>query len=270
MGGPRTDRVKRVKPKGRPAAGRLVEPLLIAVGFLTILPTARNVTAERNARWAVACFPIVGAMIGLPLLGLAKLGADLPRLSVSVFAVVGLAVLSGGLHLDGLADTVDGFAAAHEDLGDPAKILEVMKDPFVGFFGILAVMVVLMLKVAMIEMIPTQRLAVAVLVVPVLGRFPLLIFIPFLNYVRSLGAASLFSRAGSGEFLVGGVLTATVALVGGAAAVAALAAVTGWGILLALYFTRRLGGYTGDVLGFTVETSEVVALLAVALTLRYI
>lgn len=239
----------------------LSEPLRIAVGFLTIVPFSRDFNSDRAAKWAVAVFPIAGLMIGLVLFGLASLMNGLPRITTSIVLVVSLAILSGGIHLDGLSDTVDGLLAGHKK-GDTDRTLEVMRDPLVGFFGLLAVLLLFLLKIAFLQCIPPRQLGSAVLVLPILGRYPLLILITFLDYVRPQGAGSTFSQTGISQFAAGSLITFFIAIPLGAAALLSLSAVIAWSVIIALSFQRRIGGYTGDILGAAVETSEVVALIA--------
>ena len=102
--------------------------LLAALQFLTILPVKRNFTSEQMGRSTV-CFPVVGLIIGAILLGLhyvlifCCLRLLLMRLLLTV-----LVVLSGGLHLDGLADTIDGLAGHRT----PERRLEIMRDSRIG------------------------------------------------------------------------------------------------------------------------------------------
>jgi adenosylcobinamide-GDP ribazoletransferase len=105
--------------------------LLAAFQFLTILPVKRSFTSEQVGR-ASAYFPVVGAVIGLALAGINYLlGLILPEEVVNVILIALLAVFSGGLHLDGLADTMDGIAGHRT----PEKRLEIMRDSRIGGFA---------------------------------------------------------------------------------------------------------------------------------------
>ena len=105
--------------------------LLAAIQFLTILPVKRNFTSEQTGR-STAFFPVVGIIIGLILFGLHwLLHLFLPNALVNILLLTSLVVLTGGLHLDGLADTMDGMAGHRT----AERRLEIMHDSRIGGIG---------------------------------------------------------------------------------------------------------------------------------------
>jgi adenosylcobinamide-GDP ribazoletransferase len=170
-------------------------------------------------------------------------------------------LLTGGLHLDGLADSADAWVGGH---GDRERTLDIMKDPRSGPAAVSALVLVLLLKFAALAALLQGGAGAVLLLAPLLGRTALLGMLLTTPYVRAggLGAAiagHLPRRAG---------LAVLLAAALGACFVAdgwkALLAVLGVGWLLRRAFLARLGGVTGDTLGATVELAEAAALLALA------
>lgn len=212
---------------------------------------------------AVVWFPVVGVLIGLVVGGVwAGASGAWPVIVAAAIAVAADALLTGGLHLDGLADTGDGLLPALT----PERRLAVMSDPTVGAFGAVALVVVLLLRFAAFAAGPAKVWIVAALwcgsrtaaaVVLLVGR-----------YARADGLASAFRTAASRRLrlaavIVLGVLMSVSAAVvdrpgHGTAALGAEAVVVA-GLTGVAY--RRVGGYTGDVLGASIVLGETAGLL---------
>jgi adenosylcobinamide-GDP ribazoletransferase len=239
---------------------RLGRAALAAVAFLTRIPVGRLALGADDVGRGVLFFPAVGAGVGA-LVGLVAESLD-TVLSVYLaagVAVVVEAVLTGGIHLDALADAADGLGA-----GSRERALEVMRDPAVGSFGALALGLDLLLKVGAVSLLALDRNAVAALA----GAFALgraaPIALAWLPYARSgPGSGRALTDGpswprGLGLVLAGAIAVAAFgwdvfAVVGGAAAGA---------FVVGAVAQRRLGGVTGDVLGAGVEVSTLGALLA--------
>jgi adenosylcobinamide-GDP ribazoletransferase len=239
-----------------------VRDLLVACRYLTVLPLPPSRTAGDLGR-AAGWFPLVGAILGglLAVWDLA-LGRLVPPLLGAV-AVVGLwALLTGGLHLDGLADSADGLGASF----DRDEALAIMRDPRIGAYGVTAIALVLGLKVAALAGLRPDLSWRAVGVAAVLGRLGPLLLARLCPPARSEGAGHAFALGvGGGGVALGSLIALAVALgllgpwgaVPVAATVAAAAA-------FAAYLSWRLGGFTGDCLGAQVELTEALCLVAVA------
>ena len=159
--------------------------------------------------------------------------------------------------MDGLADTFDALGSGRDREG----MLQVMRDPHVGTFGVVAVGCVLILKFSLLLKLPQGGWRALVLF-PALGRMGLLVPLCSLPYLRGEGKVSPFLPPRRGTFLRGLLFTAVLgALFYGLRGLLALSLVLGFCYLLSSFFQRRLGGMTGDVLGATVEMAEVVSLL---------
>jgi len=251
--------------------------LRTALSLFTVIPAGAGAElGEGEAAAAVLWLPAVGLLLGGPaagvLLGVAAGGDAGPRRLLGAVLAVGLlALLTGGLHLDGLADTVDGLGSRR-----PAEqALEIMRRSDVGPMGVAALVLVLLIQVAAVAAVPRPSLAAAALVLAaVTGRVAIV-----------LATGSPAARPGGFGALVAGQTTTadrelTAALFAVAVVVAGLLA-GGWalaargmiaalagllaGTLLQAAARRRLGGTTGDVFGAILEFSTTAALVAAAL-----
>jgi adenosylcobinamide-GDP ribazoletransferase len=235
--------------------------LILALRFLTVVPVpgreSEGPSALGRAAW---WFPVVGLMLGSALAVVARAADALfPPLVAAALIVAAWKVATGGIHLDGLADSLDGLAGR-----DAPRRLAIMRDSRIGVFGAAGLILLFLLAVtALAELSTSLRLRVLVLA-PVLGRVtPLLagVWLPPATPGRGLGAAfaaGLSRWAGLVHTAAGCALAAWLL---GAWGVAVSAGAWGLALLAAAFVARRLGGLTGDVLGAVVEVTELMALL---------
>ena len=164
-----------------------------AIRFLTILPLPGGANpGERVLGGALPFFPVVGLLIGAVIAGADwGLGRIFPIGVTSVFTVIFLIAVSGGLHIDGLADTADGFFSARPREG----ILAIMKDSRTGPMGVAAVVCVVALKIALIASVTGPWRWWVLMITPLAGRCALLVHLALLPYVRPEGGlAGIFHR----------------------------------------------------------------------------
>lgn len=205
-------------------------------------------------------FPLVGALVGV-ILGLLRLMAQPIAGEAFGAAVVvcGLAFLTRGMHLDGLADTLDALGSGRDREG----MLQVMKDSPIGAFGALGISALLILKFSLLLPLGGWK---PVVLFPCLGRAGLLIPMARLPYLRRKGMLSPFHPLQGDVALKGFLFTAALAvLLGGLKGLLALGLVIVFCLLFSHYLRKRIGGMTGDTLGATVEVAEVVALIGLNL-----
>jgi adenosylcobinamide-GDP ribazoletransferase len=227
---------------------------LVAFRYLTILPLPPSRVAVDLGR-AAGWFPLVGLVLG-GCLALASLVVDrvLPPGVAAMLLVALWAALTGGLHLDGLADTCDGLGGGWSR----ERALSIMRDARSGPYGVTGIVLVVGLKAVALASLPDGLVWRALLVAPVLGRTGPLLVVRLCPPARPEGAGhSLAVGARLPSLLAGGLVAAavSVATLGpwGALPLGAVGAAA-WG--LAAYLRRRLGGFTGDTLGALVETTE--------------
>jgi adenosylcobinamide-GDP ribazoletransferase len=239
-----------------------VSGLALAIRYLTILPVPGGAADSPGALGrASAWFPLVGAGLGGVLVLVDSLTGHVFSPWVSAVLTVAVwKVATGGLHLDGLADCLDGLAGR-----DAGHRLAIMRDSRIGTFGAAGLALVLMLEVVALMELPLSVRWRVLLAAPTIGRAmpPLLarLFDPARPDGQGAAFAAGVARSGAG-LAVAIALAAAFALLGtpglAAGCVAALAAWCGAALL-----ARRLGGITGDVLGAAVEGAELVAVLTV-------
>jgi len=233
-----------------------------AFAFLTVLPVGQKngIPVERLGR---AYFPAVGAAVGLAAGAVFFFVAGLAHtLLAAVAALATLAILTGGLHLDGLVDAADGLLTG----ADPEQRLAIMRDPRAGAFGVVAVVLLLLAEVAALSALPPVRGAVALVTAGTLSRWGVLGLVVALPYARLEG----LGRASSGghralDLGLGTALAAVVFLLdwrrAALAAVLVLLSILGIGVLA----KTRIGGATGDVYGAAAEVGQLATLLAFAI-----
>lgn len=236
----------------------------LAFAFLTRLPFRSGARPEAGALAQAAwAFPIAGILVGV-IGGIAFEIGDRLGLPINAMALlaVGVTVLvTGGLHEDGLADTMDGLGGA----ADRETALAIMRDSRTGAFGVLALVFSVGLRVAALAALPDTRVAVSALVAAhAVSRGLLPTVMLWFDPARGdgLGAdAGRPSPPGATAAALIGLLVALVALGMGRGILAMVLAVVVMMALAALA-RRRIGGYTGDVLGAAQQSGEIVMLLA--------
>ncbi|MFF5572414.1 adenosylcobinamide-GDP ribazoletransferase [Streptomyces luteogriseus] len=253
-----------------------LDGLRFAFGTLTVIPVRVTRWDREAARGGMLCAPLAGLAVGAVAAGLGLmlllLGAGAPLAAVATVAVP--AVLTRGLHLDGLADTADGLGS-----GKPAEdALRIMKQSDIGPFGVIALVLVLLAQVSALAQAydaSWARGACAAVVSATLARLALTLAaragVPAAR-PEGLGAAV------AGVVPPRGAAVAAVAVAGGAAAAGALLGPydtvrTVLAVVLSLaaaeallrHCTRRFGGVTGDVFGGLAETAATTALVVLSL-----
>ena len=220
-----------------------------AVAFLTRLPVP--VPAEPSLDRAAAFFPLVGLLVGGIAAGVRALGDQiLPPLPATLLAVAAALLVTGALHEDGLADVADGLGA-HVSR---ERRLEILRDPRVGTFGALALIVAVGLVITTVGALDTEDAARALIAAHVLSRWAMLPVSRVLGPAREGGAGALL-RVKTPALIVATVLAAAIAVaVGAAAAILAAAAASA---VAAAVLQRGLGGVTGDGYGATAKLAEV-------------
>jgi adenosylcobinamide-GDP ribazoletransferase len=237
--------------------------LSIAFQLLTILPVRAPVhwnpgDSGRAAGW----YPFVGLLIGaLVATAYAVLGFRFSPLVTAALSLTLWVVLTGGLHLDGLADCCDGLLYA----GNPERRLEIMKDSHMGAFGGIGLFLALLLKISALASLPVGHSFTAILLAASLGRW-FIVVAGFQPPARPGGMGADFSSdLQSSALLWGGLIPLLLAVYLGIQGIMALG-VTSLGVLFVLRFARaRIGGVTGDVFGLVVEAAEILTLIVFTL-----
>lgn len=240
-------------------------PFWIALQFLSSLPIRLPgmPTPQQSGR-SLLFYPLVGLLFGVLLLALNQVLEGSPLLLHAALLLGAWVMLSGGLHLDGLADSADAWLGG---FGDRERTLVIMKDPRSGPIAVVTLVVVLLLKFSAALALIDAHSSLGLLLAPVIARAAMLAL--FLNtpYVRPGGlgqalADHLPRRAGL-RVLASVVLFCV--LMGGWAAAWVLLVCTGGFFWLRRLMVQRLGGSTGDTAGAMLELLETLVLVTLAL-----
>ncbi len=247
--------------------GAELRSALMAVQFLTRIPVPQIAAYDPNwLQHAAKYFPLVGAVVGC-VAAAVLLAASIvfPQPIPIVLAVMAAVLLTGGLHEDGLADSADGLFGG----ATPERRLAIMKDSRIGTFGVLALALVLGLKFAALLALDPVMAAYILIAAHTGSRFAAVIAMAALPYAGDPALSkttSVATRISVGSLAVG---AATVTAVGLAvlpmatfAACLILGLIAGGAVGWLAW--RRIGGYTGDVLGAVEQVYEAAFLCAAA------
>jgi len=242
-------------------------PFWIALQFLSSLPVRLpGMPAPREVGRSLLCYPLVGLLFGLLLWLASHLLQGTPAPLHAALLLTLWVLLSGALHLDGLADSADAWLGG---FGDRERTLRIMKDPRSGPIAVVTLVLVLLLKFCALWVLVEQGVGAQLLLAPLIGRAAMLGLFLVTPYVRPGGLGQALAehlpRRAAGWTLLGS--AGLCLLVGGWSA--------GWILVLALavfawlrhLMCRRLGGTTGDTAGAMLELLELAVVLGLALGL---
>jgi len=269
------------KAGGSVGLGRLWEDLAQALALLTIIPVPSPAGGRvaASAR-CVVFFPVVGALVGGALWGLdAVLAATLPSLVRAALLLILLLVITGGLHLDGLADTCDGLFSRAAG----RRAAEIMRDSRVGALGAAGLCLGLLLRFSLFASLAGPWCGPALLVAAVTGRQAMVLSMGLFPAPPGVGLSQAFARQvtrgrlTASLVITAAIVAATLMVTAGrlgaiepvgdtplwpAAAVAtAVVVALACGLGVAWLVHRRLGGVGGDAYGAVNELTESALLL---------
>ena len=250
---------------------RFLRPVILAIMLMTRLPLPRKLYqlpfTERDHQNSAFYYPVVGALLAAILIAAHFLLSYFLPTNIQAVVLLCLWVwLTGALHLDGLADCMDAYAASHKSA---ENALTVMQDPQTGSMGVVSIALVLLLKFSVLSVLVVNppHLLLALLLSSIGSRFFVLVYMVTTPYVRKNGIAEKMAIYGRWPALV--LLTIGLSVI----AFLTTAPFTVICIILVLGLTllwwraiwlKKIGGYTGDCLGAFIELSESAALLAIA------
>ena len=234
--------------------------LIVAARYLTIAPIPGRPNQGMDRLGAAApWFPVIGLAIGAVLVILERVTRVMfPPLLGALLVVTAWKLATGGLHLDGLADCLDGLVGR-----DAAHRLAIMRDSRIGAFGAIGLILVLLLEIAAFAELPARWRSGMLLVAPAIARAAAVGLAKIFPSARREGQGAAF-RAGlgwRGATMAILVATASAVLVLGWLGLVVVALAFATTFALAAYLSRRLSGITGDVMGAAIEVAELTALL---------
>lgn len=253
----------------------LPQDLAQAFGFLTILPIPAAVRAAPSEEGAgrrrplarcLHLFPVVGGVVGAVAAAVWALahGVGLPPAVAAGLAVATAVLITGGLHEDGLGDVADGFGGGRTR----DDKLRIMRDSRIGSFGVLALLLVVVLKISALAALPMAAGAAALVAAGALSRAVLPAILRGLPSARSAGLGADAGRPHRWQvaIAVALALVLTVLVFAPAAATAAAAGAAVGAGAIAVIARRQIGGQTGDVCGAAQQLSDVAVLIALVAT----
>lgn len=241
-----------------------VMDFITAFQFLTRIPlvTLSEWSVESFGR-SVKFFPMIGALLGLLLFGIVAVlqnfwGLRVPIHMMAIGVIIIEIFITGGLHCDGLMDTVDGIFSGRSR----ERMLEIMKDSRVGAFGAMAFSLLVVVKYSVIMDIEPMVLPLALFVMPIVGRLAVVMGITLYPYARVDGLGKAFYQCSHYQTLfVAGIIALLLLVPLGTMALMSAAVGVVFAVSFCQYVSKKLGGLTGDVYGAVIELTEIVALV---------
>ena len=238
----------------------MIRGLIFSLQFLTRIPI--NIQVEMNSiniSKSTFFFPFIGMLIGAVSAAAYYIGLFIGKDIAALFAVLALIFITGGLHIDGLSDTCDGFFSSRKR----ERILEIMKDSHSGTFGVIAVVLDILVKYILFSRLQAN-------VIPILmlscanARLNAVMLMCFTKCARPGGMGAMFSgNSNKKYFYLGATLyVALTIMVFNYKFLVPLAAAFIVALLIAYKSYKTIGGLTGDVYGASIEISEIVSILA--------
>ncbi len=227
--------------------------ILLMLTFLTRIPVKLSFEFKReDFIRGIIYVPFIGFIIGAMLWAIAQLGSFMDKPVVILLIWTAYIWITGGLHIDGLADTVDGiFSNRSRD-----RVLEIMKDSRIGAFGVLSIIIIYAFNFVIGIYIDYKYF----LLIPIIGRSCALLACSLSDYGRKEGLGKDFiENCGKKEGIVAFVFSSVVAvLIGGYIPLLTVLLLIPITVILTRYIREKIGGMTGDTIGFMIEITQAV------------
>ena len=247
----------------------LYQDIMAAAMILTRIPVQWNFESAPETKRSYWAFPVIGVGVAaIPgILGALLISAGLPPLASALLSLGGIALLTGGLHQDGLADVADGLGGR-----DPAHRLRIMRDSSIGTFGTIALIIFIMTTAVCLADLAGENpwgMLHALVASAALSRAMMALQRASRNTPDGTGLAHLTGKPDlsiAGFSLILGLVLAAV-FVGISAALVALVIAVITTLALGWFLDKWLGGVNGDGLGATQQISETVILMTFVMML---
>jgi len=248
----------------------MIKPFLVALQFLTCIPIhLKTHPNEKQIGHSLLYYPFVGLIIGLILIALSWLLNHTSPLVAAALLITCWILLTGALHLDGLADSADAWIGG---IGNREKTLTIMKDPSCGPAGVVALILILLLKFVTLHSLIIANEWIAILLACTLARTQMPLLFLTTPYVRDHGLGSPLAthQPRRLSIFIISAIPLLILLLTDSIYIWVLIAVSLTFVISRHLMMRRLDGTTGDTAGALIEITETVALLATVLILEYI
>jgi len=242
-----------------------MKSIILMLTFLTRLPIKYSFDFKReDFIRGIVFVPVIGLIIGLMLWIISLTHHYLHKPIVVLMVWTTYIFITGGLHIDGLSDTIDGiFSNRTKD-----RVLEIMKDSRVGTFGVLGILIILGYNVLLCLYIDYKYL----IIIPVIGRCCALIACSISNYARNEGLGKDFiENCHKREGIIATFLMILIGiLISGLKVIILLLFLILITLQLTKYIKSKIGGMTGDTIGFIIETTQTIGILGIYIMERVI
>lgn len=236
---------------------QMMKGLILSLQFLTRLPI--NIPVDfngENIRRSTFYFPFIGLLLGwiasIPYLLLSPFNNNI----ASFITLLTVIILTGGLHLDGLSDTADGFFSNR----DKEKVLDIMKDSRIGAFGVLSLILILLFKYILIGNI-NVNLPVALIFSMGNSRLTVILQIAFKKIARPGGLGDMVHKSQAKPYIISSIILYVILILYiNTLYLIPLILSLSIGELISIYTHKKIGGFTGDVYGATIELAEILSL----------
>ena len=245
-----------------------MKKLVIATQFLTKIPLKlKGEIKKEDLGKSMSFFPLVGLIIGV-ILVMVNIGASLifQPLLVNILIITVLVLITGALHLDGFADTLDGFSGGK----NKEEILAIMRDGSLGAMGVIGIVCLILVKLGLLYEFTGKMKNCVLVLMPVMGRWSL-VFAAFFNpYAWREGLGKPYTEyVGKKEFTFA---TLTAIFIGiiflKFESIILFTVVFITTLIFLKFFLKKIGGISGDILGATNEVVEIITLLTILLLLK--
>ncbi|GLP99514.1 adenosylcobinamide-GDP ribazoletransferase [Methylophaga thalassica] len=229
----------------------------IALQFLTIIPVSYASATDQQLGRSLVFYPVIGLIIGLILSGLVSVLPVSYSLLSAALLLTAWVLLTGGLHIDGLADSADAWLGG---IGNKQRTLEIMKDPAAGPIAVVVLALSLLIKLALVEIVISSGETSALIWSIILARTAMPLLFLTTNYVRPNGIGAVLKQCLPVKQVKWMLLITTVIAL---FCLGFTPLLLGLIVFLLLRYTmeHRLDGFTGDTAGAMVELLEISFLL---------
>lgn len=236
----------------------MIKGLILSIQFLTRLPINIPIDFnDDNIRGSTFFYPFVGVLLGI-LASIPYYFLNIYNKNIAAFlTVMMMIILTGGLHLDGLSDTADGFFSNK----DKEKTLDIMKDSRIGAFGVLSLILIILFKYILISNME-KDLIVALILSMGNSRLIVLFQIALKKVARPGGLGDMIHKSQPRKYILAGSLLYILLILSiDMVYLIPLLGTIVMGELISLYTYKKIEGFTGDVYGATIEITELISLL---------
>ena len=236
----------------------MIKGLILSIQFLTRIPINIPIDfGEGNLAKSSFFFSLAGMIVGGIAGILYYIVSYLNKDIASFIAITTIIIVTGGLHLDGLGDTFDGFFSAR----DKEKVLKIMKDSRTGTYGVVAIILDILLKYILLSNME-GNIPLFLILSCGNGRLIAAFLMSFTKTARPGGLGDMFSSSGPRKYAVaGGIIYAVVTILINPMFIVPLLFSILSAILVSMKSYKIIGGLTGDVYGASIEIAEIVSLL---------